>query len=197
MKYYLVKQDANWGDEMDVSGFCVLSKTEYKKRIDKIKKYKDEIEVYIGTNESLEFDNGKQFIKSCLTVEEISKSDADVLSKYFSGFDKDDNICTIIEFLHYGEDVEDSFYEKEEKRLNKLGKEEFDKLLDDAEMFEDMMSFYYETTEDYESKPSKEEFVKFAKDNNYTPDKSVLVEYGFDLLGDVYENVCYNEDDDE
>lgn len=57
-----------------------------------IKSYDREIYVSIGTNEELEFDNGKSFIDNCLCIERVGEETAKIFEKHFSGgFDPEAN----------------------------------------------------------------------------------------------------------
>jgi hypothetical protein len=83
-EYVIVFFEDNWADEMDINGFCVMSKKEYDKMIDEINgiNFENELEVYIGTNESIEYTDAQSVLR-CLKTKPVTKEEYDVLKKFF------------------------------------------------------------------------------------------------------------------
>ncbi len=82
-KKYLVIFNDNWADEMDINGFFTCDGEYLKDVKKKLFSYKDEMEIGIGSNEDITFDNGKDLWKR-LEIKEISDSELAVLNKLFS-----------------------------------------------------------------------------------------------------------------
>lgn len=72
MKYYLVKSNVNWADEIDLDGFDIFTEEE----LEKIKKNLAHTEnvktVYIGSNEEVEI-SPAEIIEEFEEADEISK----------------------------------------------------------------------------------------------------------------------------
>jgi hypothetical protein len=81
-KNYLIKWESNWADEMDVSGFVVATEKELDEWKTILKNRKTGFMFYIGTNEELYYDSGKQLLSEC-KIKEITKEEAVVLKKLF------------------------------------------------------------------------------------------------------------------
>ena len=83
MKYYLLKYDDNYADEFDISGFRVYDEPGYDSFKERVKSAKYPQERYFGTNEFVEFDSAKDYLKR-IDISEISEIEAKVLMKLFS-----------------------------------------------------------------------------------------------------------------
>jgi len=74
MEYVLVKWEDNWADEMDVSGFRIYEKPIWDNMQSKLTAYKDEFTICIGTNEEIDYSNGKDLLK-CMTSVLLTESE--------------------------------------------------------------------------------------------------------------------------
>lgn len=83
-EYVLLKWDSNWSDEMDVSGFSTMLKTDWEKYEKFLESYDSTIEFYIGTNESIGYANGAELLEE-IWVEEITVSEYNTIEKFFEG----------------------------------------------------------------------------------------------------------------
>lgn len=83
---WLVKLADNWADEMDVEGFSIMSTdqfTQWAKTVEEVAKKIDEghnFEWYIGTNEWIDWEDGKSF-KEAFTCEVITDEEVEVLKR--------------------------------------------------------------------------------------------------------------------
>jgi hypothetical protein len=83
---WLVKFSDNWADEMDVEGFSVMSTgqfTQWAKTVEEVAKKIDEghtFEWYIGTNEWINWESGKDF-KEAFSCEVITDEEANILKR--------------------------------------------------------------------------------------------------------------------
>lgn len=86
MRKLLVNFDSNWADEMDVEAFVVVSKKSWDKNMKMAKEnWPDNgVEVYIGTNEQLDFYSFEEF-ESCLKLTELKPVEVKTLEKLFDG----------------------------------------------------------------------------------------------------------------
>jgi len=84
MAKILVEFSTNWADEMDLSGFKVYDKAEWEKLVTKVSSHKTSFEVYFGTNESNEYENGKALLEE-YTITHISDADAEVIERLLGG----------------------------------------------------------------------------------------------------------------
>ena len=91
---WLVKLADNWADEMDIEGFSIMSTgqfTQWAKTIEEVAKKIDEghsFEWYIGTNEWIDWESGKDF-KEAFSCEVITDEEANILKRLLlEGFDK-------------------------------------------------------------------------------------------------------------
>lgn len=94
MTHVLVKYSSNWADEMDISGFCLMTKKTYEKWLKGWEDFFTSLDggdehrgggVYrfcIGTNEDIEYYNFKQFI-SDIDAKEITEDLYEQLEIYF------------------------------------------------------------------------------------------------------------------
>lgn len=94
MKNYLIKFVADWADEMDVHGICIMSEDElnkFKTYWRKWFKENDSFSCYVGSNEELEFYSLEDF-EDTLEIHEVNDTEMAVLKK----FGLDDFGCTNI-----------------------------------------------------------------------------------------------------
>ena len=86
-KYYILKYEDNWADEMDIQSFVILNEKDkinfYDKAKNNLDKLNKELVVCLGTNEDIRFKKGSDFIKM-LKVKEISETEANIIKKYIS-----------------------------------------------------------------------------------------------------------------
>jgi hypothetical protein len=80
MKQYLVTWDANFADEMDISGFVIMIEDEWNEFKDALSKRKKEFSLSIGTNEDIEYENGEELLDE-LTPYEITEAEVSFLTK--------------------------------------------------------------------------------------------------------------------
>ena len=81
----LIKYEGNWADEMDLSGFMIMSESEWKNYLANWEKALDITPDFlwgIGTNEEVEFDSFDSFSKS-FNVKEITNEEAELLEHLF------------------------------------------------------------------------------------------------------------------
>jgi hypothetical protein len=79
MRKFLLTYGDNWADEMDIDGCCILS----EKELDKFNKSVENFtggEFWIGTNESIEYDD-KDSINGVYDIVEITPDEAKILKK--------------------------------------------------------------------------------------------------------------------
>ena len=84
-RYLLVKFSGNWADEMDIDGFWIATQEQWEKYQRQWHEWfsnGDSFEWYIGTNESIEFEDYDDFM-SYFDAEEISMNDATILQRHF------------------------------------------------------------------------------------------------------------------
>lgn len=77
----IVTCSTNWADEMDIVGQAIFENDEWSALENALKEYKNSIELCIGTNEELTFENGQDFL-DCCDVDEILKEHAEVVEQY-------------------------------------------------------------------------------------------------------------------
>lgn len=86
-KFYILKYEDNWADEMDIQSFVILNEEDKIKFYDKAKnnldKLNKELVVCLGTNEEIIFKKGSDFIKK-LKVKEMSETEANIIKNYIS-----------------------------------------------------------------------------------------------------------------
>ena len=100
---YLVNVSDNWADEMDVEGFSIWDQKTYDEFMDLFNKYWDEngfLEIYIGTNEFIEY-GSKEDLLNCFKFIEITDDEAYVLKQFFGESFGDFNPDYIAECLSY------------------------------------------------------------------------------------------------
>lgn len=96
MKYYLVKYEDNWADEMDITGIYPATEEYVKNMKDIVDLYftkKDGFNFGIGTNEDIYYDSGESLLSS-YTFQEITEAEYDVICKLNidMGFDPIDRL---------------------------------------------------------------------------------------------------------
>ena len=83
MKNYIIKESSNWADEFDIEGFRIFTNTSEEDIITKLIHGRTfPCEMYFGTNEAQEFETEGDFL-NCLTIEEITTEEKDLLIKIF------------------------------------------------------------------------------------------------------------------
>jgi hypothetical protein len=83
-EYVLVKWADNWADEMDLEGFRVYAESEWKEFKTKLSAYKDGFTICVGTNEEIDYTNGKDLLKK-MKVIKLSAEDYAVSERLFDG----------------------------------------------------------------------------------------------------------------
>ena len=92
MTHLLVKTSNNWADEIDTEGFAIFTKEAY---FSHLKQAEDafagdqEIELYIGTNEEINFPDYKDYVKQ-IEVQELNFTEVLIICKAF-GIKVNDN----------------------------------------------------------------------------------------------------------
>jgi hypothetical protein len=174
-KKYLVIYNDNWADEMDISGFFTCHGEYLLDVKKKLYAHKEEVEIFIGTNEEVTFSNGKDLWKR-LEIKEISESESAVLSKLFSNEDeykdKDHFDNYIYELTHnsfepmpeysaseysaqseYAEKLKD-WAKNRDKIIEKLGKENkpnFDEIVKSEKLKQKIQDDRYTISQFFES----------------------------------------------
>lgn len=83
MEYVFVKYSDNYADEFDVECVWVVRKELWQKWADNIRtNIKHEVEIYFGTNEYIEIEDGETVVNNC-EVRDISEDEARTIAKYF------------------------------------------------------------------------------------------------------------------
>lgn len=86
MEHVLVKYDSNWADEMDICGFCLMTKKAYEKWIkgweELFKAIGGEFSFGVGSNEAIDYSSFKEF-SGDLDVKEITDELYELLEIYF------------------------------------------------------------------------------------------------------------------
>jgi hypothetical protein len=80
MSYFLVRWTASWADEMDVDGFKIFTPGKWEDFKSKLKNRKEQFEIFVGSNESIDYKNGNQLLKE-LDVTEITDEEYHVIKK--------------------------------------------------------------------------------------------------------------------
>jgi hypothetical protein len=80
----LLQWDSNWADEMDIYGFSVMDKQEWEEYAKYLLDRKEGFTFYIGSNEEIEYENGRELLDE-ITVTEISEREAATVDKLFGG----------------------------------------------------------------------------------------------------------------
>jgi hypothetical protein len=81
--FHLVKYNDNWADEMDLDGFRLMERIEYKEFVKDIKAIKSfPLEVYFGTNQFVIFESVEDIMKS-LKFETVTEDEFALLTALF------------------------------------------------------------------------------------------------------------------
>lgn len=81
MSKVIITWDSNWADEMDISGFSIVSDQEAKDLKKKLNERKTSFTICVGTNEDIDYDNGSDLLSE-LSFKKISDEDAKIIRKY-------------------------------------------------------------------------------------------------------------------
>ncbi len=103
MEKVLVIWEANWADEMDIYGFVIVSAEEARAFKKKARKIVSPFEIYVGTNEEIEYSDGKQFLKA-LTFRRITLEESKIIEKFFGESAGHSNFWDFIEENEYDEE---------------------------------------------------------------------------------------------
>jgi hypothetical protein len=82
MAKVLVIWKANWADEMDIEGFKIYDEADWKSYETELKARERKFDIYIGTNEEIRYDDGKDLLNS-LKVKKITDDEAKTIKKLF------------------------------------------------------------------------------------------------------------------
>ena len=77
----LLSWDTNWADEMDISGFVIISEEKAKTWKEKVKNFKEYFNLCVGTNEEIEYSNGKELYDE-VNSRKITQEEASIIEKY-------------------------------------------------------------------------------------------------------------------
>lgn len=80
MAKVIVKWDSNWDDEMDISGFTIISEEEAIALKTRLKERKTGFEICVGTNEDIDYSSGADLLDE-LTFTKISDDEARIIEK--------------------------------------------------------------------------------------------------------------------
>ena len=105
MEKVLVIWEANWADEMNVYGFVIVSAEEASAFKKKARKIVSPFEIYVGTNEEIEYSDGKQFLKA-LTFRRITPEESKIIEKFFGESAGHSNFW---DFIEENEDDEEDY----------------------------------------------------------------------------------------
>lgn len=81
----LVQWNSNWADEMDVEGFQILTDREWETIRHSILQRKNSFEIYVGTNEDIEYSNGEELLEE-ITVTPLTLEEAATIEKFFGDY---------------------------------------------------------------------------------------------------------------
>lgn len=78
--HYLIDTTVNWADEMDVYGFTIMDKEQYKNVLKYVKEQDEDwcLGIYLGTNEDTELSKD-EVLDMLKDAERISEEDAELL----------------------------------------------------------------------------------------------------------------------
>jgi hypothetical protein len=102
----LIKWDSNWADEMDIEGFIIVSKEKAKEFKKQLKDYDSYFEVYVGTNEDIEYGSGEELLNE-LTFKTITEEEAKTIKKFFGESSGHTGFWSSLEDYEDYEDYED------------------------------------------------------------------------------------------
>lgn len=83
-KQVLLTWDGNWADEMDISGFAIVSESRWLKHKSDLENKTNRFYFYVGTNEEIEYSNGKELLRE-IEVKYVTEDEAKVVNKLFGG----------------------------------------------------------------------------------------------------------------
>jgi len=78
--YYLLEFSDNYADEFDIDGLVIMTGDELDEYKNRVLNIKGHIERYFGTNEFVEYNNGRDYLNG-LRITEINKNEYDFLKK--------------------------------------------------------------------------------------------------------------------
>lgn len=107
----LVQWDSNWADEMDVTGFVIITQKEASELKKKLREKKQSFDLYIGTNEEIEYENGKELLDQ-LTFTKLKPEEAATLEKHLG------DCYGFTDFCDVEDDEEDEESEDEDYEIN-------------------------------------------------------------------------------
>jgi len=84
MAQVLLIWNSNWSDEMDIDGWVTMDSEDWKSYKKLLKNREEGFTFYVGTNEEMEYENGKELLDE-ITAKKISDEEAKVLNKLFDG----------------------------------------------------------------------------------------------------------------
>jgi len=105
-KYFLLQYNDDWADEMDISGFAVMTQSERDEYFAVFKKVFDVNGYYsfcVGTNEEIEYDTLEDFTNA-FQMAEITEEEAKVFSKFFGN---EFGFFPTAEYVEFDEEEED------------------------------------------------------------------------------------------
>ena len=106
MTNWLVKLNDNWADEMDVQGFSIMSSADFVQWARTVERVAREIdaghsfEFFIGTNEWIDWDSGRQF-KDAFSCDVIEDFEAEALKRLLIGESRVYGVFPTIEEMTY------------------------------------------------------------------------------------------------
>ncbi len=81
--FHLIKYNDNWADEMDLDGFRLMERKEYKEFVKGIRAIKEfPLEIYFGTNQEVTFESVEDIMKS-LKFETVTEDEFALLEALF------------------------------------------------------------------------------------------------------------------
>lgn len=80
--YTLVTWSTNWADEMDIEGFKIFKKEDWDKFKAHVSLIKHPFDICIGTNEEIDYSNGKQLLAELL-AKDITNDEYLTINKLF------------------------------------------------------------------------------------------------------------------
>jgi hypothetical protein len=107
----LIKWRGNWADEINLNGFMIYDSDAWQTLSNDIAAYEKSFSVCVGTNEDIEYDNGKCLLQN-MSVTELTDDEANVLAKLFSSCYGNIQVFETISYLLYNADSDE--YEEDE-----------------------------------------------------------------------------------
>lgn len=109
----LIKWDSNWADEMSIDGFIITSKSSADSFKKQLKECKYSFEVYVGTNEDIEYGSGEELLNE-LTFKKITEEEANVIKKFFGGSGGHTEFWSALDYLEEWDEEKDVNDEEED-----------------------------------------------------------------------------------